>query len=115
MERLSTDQLRRMRDAQEDIAVINVLDAEHYEKEHIPDSRNIPVDATDFVSRVEDAVGRKSRQVVVYCASTECDASSRAAGRLEQAGFSHVLDFAGGMKAWREANLPVEGRSIGGR
>lgn len=110
MDEMTTEQLRKMRDAGDDVAVINVLDADHYEREHIPDTRNIPLADDDFVSRVEHAIGDRARPVVVYCASHECDASPRAAVKLEKAGFTNVIDYAGGMKAWREAGLPVEGR-----
>jgi rhodanese-related sulfurtransferase len=108
MQTISTKQLKTMRDEHEDVPVINVLSSEDFQREHIPDSRNIPVGDDAFASKVEDAVGGKSKPVIVYCASTDCDASPKAAQKLEKAGFRKVYDYEGGMKAWREAGLPIE-------
>ena len=109
MQTLTTDQLKQMREANEDFELINVLPAEMYRKQHIAGSDNIPVDEDDFVQGVEQKAGGKNRKVVVYCANTECDASPTAAKKLEDAGFTNVLDYEGGTAAWKEANLPIEG------
>jgi rhodanese-related sulfurtransferase len=44
--------------------------------------------------------------VVLVCASGA--RSSRAVGLLRKAGYENVRSLAGGLAAWREANLPVE-------
>jgi rhodanese-related sulfurtransferase len=48
----------------------------------------------------------KSLPVVLVCASGA--RSSRAVGLLRKAGYENVRSLAGGLAAWREANLPVE-------
>ena len=47
--------------------------------------------------------------IVVYCASFECQASTNAAKKLISLGFKNVLDYKGGLKDYKEANLPLEG------
>lgn len=89
------------------VQVINVLDQEQFTEEHIPGSINVPVGAEGFETRVEQLVGDKGQRIIVYCASASCDASETAAERLEQAGFSHVLDFAGGMDDWKNHRYAV--------
>lgn len=108
MQRLETDQMREMLDSGDQAVVINVLNEEQYRAAHIPRSINIPLSDNDFVRKVEEAAGGRDRPVVVYCASTECNASPTAARKLEDAGFSRVYDYEGGTKAWQEAGLRVE-------
>jgi len=46
---------------------------------------------------------------ITYCASFECQASTKAAEKLVSLGYSNVLDYKGGLKDYKEARLPVEG------
>jgi rhodanese-related sulfurtransferase len=109
MQTLTTEQVRALKADQDGPAIINVLDAQYYRKEHIPDSENIPLSTDNFVEKVEQASGSKSKPVIVYCANTECDASPKAAKKLEQNGFDQVYDYEGGMDAWKEAGLEIAG------
>ena len=109
MQTLSTEQLKEMRDGNEDFTFLNVLPEEYYRKQHIPGSENIPEKDKNFVQRVEQQAGSKDRKIVVYCANTECSASPNAAKKLEEAGFTNVLDYEGGTQAWKDAGLPIEG------
>jgi len=45
------------------------------------------------------------RLIVVYCASDTCDASPKAAKRLEKMGYENVIDYPGGKKDWAEGGL----------
>ena len=56
----------------------------------------------DFVSTVDKVVADRTRAVVVYCANKECDASPKAAQKLEEAGFTQVFDYEGGTEDWFE-------------
>lgn len=46
------------------------------------------------------------KQIMLYCASG--GRSALAAQRLQEMGFTQVAHIAGGLKAWKEANGPVE-------
>jgi rhodanese-related sulfurtransferase len=89
--------------------IINVLSRDDFRRQHIPGSINIPVDDERFIERVELSVGGRTEPVVVYCASEQCDASSTAAQKLEEAGFTDVAEYSAGMQGWQQAGLPVEG------
>lgn len=89
--------------------VINVLDHDQYESKHIPGSINIPLESADFVTKVTSAVANKDEPVVVYCASSDCDASEKAAAQLEEAGFSDVRDYEPGVKGWEVQGYQLEG------
>jgi len=110
MQTLTTEQLDELRDRHADLVIINVLPAETYEKAHIPGSENIPLKDDDFLERAERALGDKDKPIVVYCANEQCDASPKAARKLEEAGFSEVYDYEGGTEAWRDAGREVRGR-----
>jgi rhodanese-related sulfurtransferase len=94
-------------DAKEGYALVNVLDEKLYERDHIPMSINIPRDEVDEFERRYD----KNKDIIVYCASFDCDASPTVAGELVKRGFKHVYDYESGMSDWRIAGHPVEGSS----
>lgn len=110
MQTLTTEQLDQLQKDNENLALINVLPEETFQKAHIPGSENVPVGSDDFIEQIEEKTGGKDEPVVVYCADTECNASPKAAEALEKAGFSKVYDYEGGTEAWREAGREVRGR-----
>ena len=109
MTSITADQLRAIRDRNDDFLLVNTLAPEHFDKTKIPGAINIPQDQDDFAKRVKKEAGGKDATIVVYCASAECDSSTAAAQKLEQAGFKKVFDFEGGYKAWQqhEASAPA--------
>ncbi len=71
------EKFKRMIDMREDIVLVNVLSKESYSEKHIPGLMNkYPV------AKIEERAGKdilKSKIIVVYCASFECQASPNAA------------------------------------
>lgn len=101
MQSISREELEIMNDSSEkDFVLINVLPQDAFNKSHIRTSINIPHDDPQFEETVAKVAGNKDRNVVVYCASFDCDASPKAAGKLDRAGFSKVYDYEGGTKDW---------------
>lgn len=103
MKTITTEELRDKIDRKEDFLLINTLSEDSFKQTHIPDAVNIPQDRDDFVSRVEDAAGGKDKTIVVHCANEACHSSTKAAEKLEAAGFANVFDYEGGAKGWQEA------------
>jgi rhodanese-related sulfurtransferase len=101
---LTTDQLEDLMHRGEDFVLVDVLPREQFDRDHIDGSRSAPLDDPNFVSSISGAVaGKKNKKIVVYCASEQCDASTRAAATLEGAGFTNVFDYKGGLDAWHHA------------
>lgn len=101
MRTLNQTQLKAMNDEQHrDFILINVLSRDAFNEQHIRTSINIPHTDDNFTETVEKVAGSKDREIVVYCADSDCDASHNAAKKLEKAGFSEVCDFAGGTQEW---------------
>jgi rhodanese-related sulfurtransferase len=107
MRKLTAQQLKQWKTSNRSMTLINVLDSEDFEKGHIPGSINIPVTNERFVDEVKRTVDDKEATIVVYCASLDCDASTKAAHRLDKAGFANVYEFEGGMKEWKAAGHEV--------
>jgi rhodanese-related sulfurtransferase len=106
---MTASEIRSLLTGSDHPPVINVLDEKQYEENRIPGTINIPLESDGFVGKVEDRVDGKDKRVVVYRASADCDASPRAAKKLEDAGFTSVIDFDGGVKEWAEAGYQLEG------
>ena len=110
MQTITTEKLQRLQKDTKNLTVVNVLDQEKFSNAHIPGSENVPSSRPDFAKAVEALAGGKDKPVVVYCGSLDCDASPKAAQALEKAGFTQVIDYEGGVRAWKEAGLPLEGQ-----
>lgn len=108
MKTLTKEKLKQMIDDHEDFVLINVLAEEYFDQEHIPGSVNISVKQEDFVDKVKARLPDKSKKVVVYCASFECQASTAAAKKLADDGYQDVYDYEGGIKEWKEAGYELE-------
>jgi rhodanese-related sulfurtransferase len=103
IQKITRDDLQGMNDGgKDDFVLVNVLPREEFNQRHIRTSINVPVGSADFPQRVEAVAGGKQREIVVYCASFDCDASEKAARELDEAGFSRVFDYEGGTKDWLE-------------
>jgi rhodanese-related sulfurtransferase len=103
MKTISTEQLRQRMDRDDNIHLINTLPADKFEDYKIDGSINIPQDTPDFAKRVEQRVGNKNAEVILYCANKGCDSSTKGAKKLEQAGFSNVVDYEVGAEGWNES------------
>jgi rhodanese-related sulfurtransferase/predicted transcriptional regulator len=84
--------------------LVDVLPAETFKREHLPDAISIPLAEIDTAPERLD----RTRPIVVYCYDYECDLSPRAACRLEQLGFD-VYDYVASKTAWLAEGLHGEG------
>jgi len=103
VETISKDQLLAKIKNNDGVQIVNVLSPEHYGKGFIKGSKRIPLDQIDSHLGELD----KTKEVVTYCASTECPASMKAAAKLAAKGFK-VKAYEGGIKEWSEAGLPTD-------
>jgi rhodanese-related sulfurtransferase len=86
--------------------VLEALPERYYRQAHLPGALHMPHDQVD--SRAPAVLPDKDAQIVVYCASAQCQNSHIAAHRLSVLGYTNVSVFAGGKKEWEEAGLPLE-------
>ena len=88
----------------EKAVVIDVCEPEEYVKEHVAGAKNVPLG--EFEAKLPSAAKNKARPLIIVCASGT--RSSRAVGMARKLGYEDVRTLAGGLKSWRDANLPVE-------
>jgi rhodanese-related sulfurtransferase len=96
---ISYDQFMRIRDAGEKYVLFDVLPRDSYDKGYIEGSMSFPLDTINEAS-VQERLSRSDR-IIVYCASFQCAASTKAARKLSRLGYD-VLDYKGGLKEWQE-------------
>lgn len=106
---ISTEELKKKLDAEEDFLLINVLAPSSFEAMHIPGSINIPVSDPDFVEKVGEKAGSKDKEIVLYCSSPTCQASPAATRKLMEAGYTNVFDNPGGLSGWKDVGYELEG------
>src|SRR5436190_18262902 len=78
--------------------LIDVRERDEYEQGYIPGALHIP--RGNLESRIDNAVGERSRPVIVYCASG--NRSAYAAKTLAELGFEDVVSLRGGFADWKE-------------
>lgn len=83
--------------------LIDVSEPEEFAKGHAVGSRNIPFGQ---VEGHKSLPSNKALPLVLVCPTGA--RASRAAGMLRKLGYEKAQVLAGGLKAWREASLPVE-------
>jgi rhodanese-related sulfurtransferase len=107
MKKITEKDVKKLKKENPKVLVINVLSEDAYEREHLPDSINIPVENENFLELVRKKVKKTDTPIIVHCSSFECTASTHAATLLEENGYTNVLDFKGGMEEWRSAGNQV--------
>jgi rhodanese-related sulfurtransferase len=103
---IGREELVSMINSGESFKLVDVLSEESYQKEHIKGAISLPLADID---KKAPKLLKKKETIVVYCASFECKASTMAADKLVAMGYKDVLDYKGGLKDYKEANLPIEG------
>jgi rhodanese-related sulfurtransferase len=88
----------------EKAVVIDVSEADEFALGHIGGAKNIPVNEID--AKLAGAVKNKALPLVLVC-STGARAR-RVESAAKQLGYTHVQTLAGGLKAWKAENLPIE-------
>lgn len=107
MKAINRDELRiRLEHAPGRTILVDVRDKADFELEHIPGAISIPVE--ELQMRAVQYFG-SADEIIVYCASFECQASTRAARILTGLGFANILDYEGGLIDWKTGGLRAEG------
>jgi rhodanese-related sulfurtransferase len=98
-------QLARLVEARSNsLIVLDVREKEQFAEGHIPGAMHLPRGQLEL--RVDEALPDPTRRIVTCCEFGRI--STLAAATLRTMGFIHAAALDGGMKAWREAGLPME-------
>ena len=90
--------------ARTDVIILDVRERDAFDDGHIAGARLLPRGQLEL--RVNDELPDPTQRIVVYCELGKI--STLAAATLRQMGFLRAVALDGGMKAWRDAGLPIE-------
>ena len=88
----------------EKAVVVDICEPAEFAAGHVTGAKNIPLG--DFEARLPGVVKNKALPLILVCASGA--RSNRAVAIAKKLGYDNAQSLAGGLKAWREASLPVE-------
>ena len=88
----------------EKAVVIDVCEADEFAAGHVGGAKNVPL--SQLEERLPAVVKNKALPLVLVCASGA--RANRAVAIAKKLGYDNAQAMAGGLKAWREASLPVE-------
>ena len=101
MRTITFEQLQQKLNTDPALQLVNALEPSRFELMHIPNSMNIPYDAS-----VEGALA-KGEEVVVYCTNNHCFKSRVLYQKLEAEGFN-VRRYTGGLMEWESRSAALE-------
>jgi rhodanese-related sulfurtransferase len=88
----------------EKAVIIDVSDTEEFALSHINNAKNVPFGQLE--DKLTSQVKNKELPLILVCTSGV--RSNRAVSVAKKLGFTNVHAMAGGLKSWKEANLPLE-------
>ncbi len=89
----------------ENARFIDVRSLDEFQKEHIPNAQNVPLDVLmkEGAARLE---AYKNAPLILYCASGI--RAEKACAVLKRAGFEKLHNLEGGFDSWLSANHPTQ-------
>lgn len=88
----------------EKAVVIDVGEPHEFAQGHVVGSRNVPFGQVE--DKLPGLVKNKSQPIILVCPAGA--RASRAAGLARKLGYDQARALSGGLKAWKDASLPVE-------
>ena len=87
----------------EKAVLIDVSENAEYASGHVAGAKNVPLGSLEASN---DLPKNKTLPLLLVCPTGA--RAARAVGLLQKRGFEKTRVLAGGLRAWREANLPIE-------
>ena len=84
--------------------VVDVREPEEFAAGHVTGAKNVPLDQLE--EKLAAAVKNKTVPLLLVCATGA--RAQRAVATAKKLGYEQAQAVAGGLKAWKDANLPVE-------
>ncbi|NJM43906.1 MAG: rhodanese-like domain-containing protein [Brachymonas sp.] len=88
----------------EKAVVLDVSDSAEFAGGHVVGSKNLP--SSEFEAKLETTVKNKQLPLILVCPTGL--RASRLVGAAKKLGYANAQALAGGLKAWKEAGLPLE-------
>ena len=88
----------------EKAVVIDVSETEEFAAGHVVGAKNVPF--SELEDKLPTAVKNKALPLILVCATGA--RANRAVAVAKKLGYEQAQALAGGLKGWKEANLPLE-------
>lgn len=88
----------------EKAVVVDVSDADEFAAGHVGGAKNVPL--SELEAKLPGVVKNKALPLILVC--TTGARAGRAVAVAKKLGYEQAQSLGGGLKAWKEANLPVE-------
>jgi rhodanese-related sulfurtransferase len=84
--------------------IVDVSEAEEFAAGHMGGAKNVPVGQLE--QRLPEVVKNKGVPLILVCSNGS--RANRALAVAKKLGYDKAQVLAGGLKSWKEANLPIE-------
>jgi rhodanese-related sulfurtransferase len=84
--------------------VVDIRAPEEFAAGHVTGARNVPLDQLE--AKLTGTVKNKSLPLLIVCASGA--RAQRAVAVARKLGYEQAQALSGGLKSWKDANLPLE-------
>jgi rhodanese-related sulfurtransferase len=88
----------------EKAVVVDVCEPAEFAAGHVSGAKNVPLG--ELEAKLPGAVKNKTLPLILVCATGA--RSGRAVAIAKKLGYEQAQSLGGGLKAWKEANLPIE-------
>ncbi len=88
----------------EKAVVVDVREPAEFAAGHVTGAKNVPLG--ELEAKLPGVMKNKTLPLILVCASGA--RSGRAAAIAKKLGYEQAQSLGGGLKAWKEANLPIE-------
>ena len=114
---VTIEELKGWLDQKKAVLIVDTMPYEDsYKKQHVPGAVQLEFPKEE-VTKLDDKTKAafekmlgpdKGRLIVIYCGFTKCGRSHNGAMWAVKMGYKNVYRYPGGIKAWSEADYPVE-------
>jgi rhodanese-related sulfurtransferase len=87
---------------------VDARKTEEFQELHVQGAVNVPPETWAELPTSELMKLPRTQELVIYCSQESCDDALKLAKKLREAGFSRVMAFTGGFRAWDEAGYPAD-------
>ena len=105
MRHITREELKNELDNGSELTLIEALPEKYWKEGHLPGS--IQIDHTEIEEMAGNHLPDRKAKIVVYCASAECQNSTKAVRTLEALGYEEVYEYVEGKQDWSEAGFPL--------